>query len=73
MRNLGEINISLDIKVFLESVLIYCQSFNGILDEQCWKILPSIKILKNIRLKANRSPLLIIRLFRRNQQAWSNS
>ena len=46
MRNLGEINISLDIKVFLESVLIYCQSFNGILDEQCWKILPSIKIFK---------------------------
>ena len=48
MRNLGEINISSDIKVFLESILIYCQSFNGILDEQCWKILPSIKIFKNI-------------------------
>lgn len=48
MRNLGEINISSDIKVFSESILIYCQSFKGILDEQCWKILPSIKIFKKI-------------------------
>ena len=46
MRNLGEINISSDIKVFSESIFIYYQSFNGILDEQCWKILPSIKIFK---------------------------
>ena len=43
MRNLGEINISSDIKGFLESIFIHCQSFNGILDEQCWEILPSIK------------------------------
>ena len=43
MRNLGEINISSDIKVFSESIFIYYQSFNGILDEQCWKILPIIK------------------------------
>ena len=52
MKNLDEINISSDIKVFSESIFIYCQSFNGILDEQCWKILPSIKIFKKYRIKS---------------------
>ena len=56
MRNLGEINISSDIKAFSESILIYCQSFNGILDEQCWKILPSIKIFKKYQVKSGPKP-----------------
>ena len=56
MRNLGEINISPDIKAFSESILIYCQSFNGILDEQCWKILPSIKIFKKYQVKSGPKP-----------------
>src|SRR5690606_36861683 len=32
-----------------------------------------LKFLKNIRLKADRSPLLIIRLFRKNLPVWLNS
>ena len=56
MRNLGEINISPDIKAFSESILIYCQSFNGILDEQYWKILPSIKIFKKYQVKSGPKP-----------------
>src|SRR5690606_41760069 len=37
------------------------------------KFYPVLKILKNIRLKADRSPLLIIRLIRKNLPVWLNS
>ena len=72
MKNLGEINISSDIKVFSESILIYCQSFNGILDEQCWKILPSIKIFKKYQVKSE-PKFAFISLLKRTRLVWSNS